>query len=83
METPNFERLRPYDESRMMFKLFAQLLKELKGLEESPVQFTQKVDRMQHQTEDFLTKMSQEQGQEFNMERFRIVLDPKNPEEVA
>ena len=82
METPNFERLRPYDEQRMMFQLFAQLLKGLKGRPQ-PVCMTQKVDRMQHETEDFLTKMSQEQGQEFNLERFRIVLDPKNPEEVA
>lgn len=36
----NFERPRRYNEPRVMFKLFAQLLKELKGLEESPVYMT-------------------------------------------
>ncbi|MEE8607476.1 MAG: hypothetical protein V3S55_07730 [Nitrospiraceae bacterium] len=82
METPNFERIRPYDEDRMMFRLFAQLLKELKQLP-MPVHTTQKVRRMQHETEDFLTKMSQEKGEEFNMERFRHVSNPKNPEEVT
>ncbi len=79
---PNFERIRPYDPDREMFRLFAQLLKQLKQLP-MPVHVIQRVGRMQHQTEDFLAKMTQENGHEFNIERFRTVTDPTDPQEVA
>ena len=78
---PNFERIRPYDESRMLFRLFAQLLKELKRLPMSPY-MADKLKRMEMETEEFLVKQRQNEGLEFNLERFRYVSDPRNPQEV-
>lgn len=78
----NFERTRPFDEQRVLFKLFAQLLREIRKLP-LPEHTAQRVCLMEMEIEDFLAKMSQERGQEFNMERFRAVADPRNREEVA
>ncbi len=77
----SFERPRPFDDARMLFRLFAQLLKELKSLPMPDVATAQRVERMQRMTEDFLAK-SQEDGK-FNLRRFRAVSDPTNPQEVA
>ncbi len=77
----NFERIRPYDEARMLFRLFGQLLKELKSLP-MPEATAQRVETLQRATEDFLAKMLQDKGLIFNLERFRHVLDPQNPQEV-
>ena len=78
---PNFERIRPYDEARMMFRLFAQLLKELKRLP-MPMYTAQTVKQVEMEVEEFLVKQRQNDGLEFNMERFRFVSDPKNTQEV-
>ena len=65
----------------MLFRLFEQLLKELKRLP-MPMYTAQTVKQVEMEVEEFLTKQRQSDGLEFNLERFRFVSDPRNPQEV-
>jgi len=69
------------DDHRMLFRLFSQLLRETYKLP-LPLDVAHNVAWLQMQIEEFLSKMEPPE-REFNLERFRALLDPKNPEEVV